>query len=542
MLDTQSDAAETGRPRRLTPRATATPNAVADSMIPPHVLLAILRRHWWLLMGSTLLVPLAAVIALHAMTPRYTASGDLLYDPITYRMTELQSVLRPPPITDAVLTSQAAVLRGLRIVGHVADQLHLFERPEFNPTLQRHGLPVRLLRWITGWLSPRPPPATLGNGPNLDDARNAVLLNVQRAFAVSTTHASQVITVTFTSEDRVLAAAAVNEAMNAFVKDQLNAKLREIHRADDWLEARVAELRDQVRQTEDRIAAYRADRGLIQGMHAGLETEQVSQLNEALVRARADLATATARLDAARGREGAAAQAAIAPSVAQLRAQQDGLRGQLQGLTSRLGPNHPDVINLRQQIAEAERAVAAETVRVVSATEADTRAARERVTTIEADLRTAQLDVDRSARSQIPLAAMQRDDDAARTLLQAVLGRSQEIGQQVAMETPDAHEISLALPPETPSSPRAMPLLVGASAFGVLFGLLLVYVVEVTDLKIPQRGGCSHRPRPALPGTDPGGFRTPIGSCAGGGLCGDEAAVAVRRAVARPAGGIMGWC
>ncbi len=135
-------------------------------------------------------------------------------------------------------------------------------------------------------------------------------------------------------------------------------------------------------------------------------------------------------------RLGPSAQAAIAPSVAQARAQQDGLRAQLQGLTTRLGSNHPDVINLRRQVAEAERTVAAETGRVVAATEADTRAARERMTAVETDLYTSQLAVDRDARAQVPLAAIERDADAARTLLQAVLERSQQIGQQAAVEAP----------------------------------------------------------------------------------------------------------
>lgn len=498
MLETHGEAQEAGRPRRQDLPGGGSPRAVPDGILTPRLVVAILRRRGWLPALSMLVIPLAAVIALHQVTPRYTATGTLIYDPVAYRMTEMQSILRPDPINDAVLASQAEVLRGLRIVGQVAEQLHLFDRPEFNPALQRRGVMARLLHGALLWLTPRAHPAvTPGAGPVVDDARSAVLLNVQRALGVSTTHASQVITVTFTSEDRVLAAAVVNNAMNEFVKDQLNAKLRAVHRADDWLEKRVAALREQVSTAEDRIAAYRADRGLIQGVRAGLDSEQVSQLNETAVRARAELAAAEARLDAARGQAGAAAQAAIAPSVAQARAQQDGLRAQLQGLTSRLGPNHPDVINLRRQLAEAERTVGAETARVVAATEADARAAHERVAAVEAELAAAQHVVDRNTRAEIPLAAMQRDADAARTLLQAVLERSQQIGQQAAVEAPDAHEISLAVPPSEPSAPRALPMLASAGAFSVLFGLLLVYVAEITDRSL--RTGADVRAGLGLP-------------------------------------------
>jgi capsular exopolysaccharide synthesis family protein len=482
MLDTQSDAKEVSAHGRWRHQDVAAADPARDRIISPRAVLAALRRHAGMLAAMAVSIPLAAAIALHGTTPRYTATGALLYDPPAYRVAELQSILRIDPTTDAVLASQAEVLHGLRNLEQVADALHLGDRPEFNPALRPQTWIMRQLKRLKGFLSPAPPPATRpGNGPVLDDTRNAMLLAVQQAFTVNAAHTSHVITVSFVSQDSVLAAAAVNLAMDSYIKEQLRAKLAAVHHANEWLDSRMAELREQVRRADDRIAAYRADRGLIQGMHAGLDAEQVSHLTEGLVHARADLAAAEARLDAVRGRAGAATQAAIAPSVATLRGQQDLLRGQLQGLSSRLGPNHPDVLNLRQQLAEAERAVTAEMARVVSATEADTRAARERVGAIEADLRAAQQEVDHNAKSQIPLAAMQRDADAARTLLQEVLGRSQQIAQQAAVEAPDAHEISLALPPAAPSAPRVVPMMAGATAFGLLFGLLLVYVAEVTD-------------------------------------------------------------
>ena len=105
--------------------------------------------------------------------------------------------------------------------------------------------------------------------------------------------------------------------------------------------------------------------------------EQISLQTENLTRARAALAETEGRLDAASGRAGAAAQAAIAPSVVQLRARRDQLTAELQSMLGRLGPSHPDVRGTRTQLAEADSAVAAEINRVVAATAADVRAGRE---------------------------------------------------------------------------------------------------------------------------------------------------------------------
>ncbi|HLB97252.1 MAG TPA: hypothetical protein VJK90_06290 [Acetobacteraceae bacterium] len=495
-----------------------------------------MRRHQWLLLTLIVLVPMAAAISLHATTPLYTATGTLLYDPPAYRMAELQSILQTDPITEDVMASQAALLRGLKIVERVSSQLNLFDNPAFNRALRPRPLPARVLSHITNWLAPAPatpstapvvsaraiaapnadsnaratekPADKLGDksgatrgdamaGPRIDDARNGVLLAVQQAIGTSTVRASRVITVTFVAEDRVLAAAAVNMVMDVYIKDQLGAKYRAVRRASEWLDTRVAELRAEVRSNEDKIAAYRAGHGMIQGMHAGLDAEQVSHLSEDLDTARADLATAGARLDAARGRAGASALAAISPSVVQLRAQSDSLRAQFQGLDTRLGPNHPDVVTLRRQLADTDRAVGAETARVVAATEADARAATGRVAALEADLRNARQVVDSTAQSQIPLDSMQRDADAERSLLQSVLGSIQQTAQQNAAESPDAHEISLALPPTSPSSPKVLQVMAGASALGLMLGLLGVYVAEMNDHTL--RSGAEVRATLGLP-------------------------------------------
>jgi polysaccharide biosynthesis transport protein len=68
-----------------------------------------------------------------------------------------------------------------------------------------------------------------------------------------------------------------------------------------------------------------------------------------------------------------------------------------------------------------------------------------------------------------------------RAQLQAVLERSQQIAHQTWIEFPEAHEISQAIPPERPSSPKTLPIMAAASAAGIFLGLLLVYILHLTD-------------------------------------------------------------
>jgi polysaccharide biosynthesis transport protein len=448
----------------------------------PRALLAALRRHRVALLANILLWPLFAFIAIKQVTPEYTAVGSLVYEPSDYKVRELQSILQVDPTTEAVMASQAEILVGLHVVQRVVERGNLYDNPEFNAALRPHGTLWQVLHTVWKRFAPARPDTQFGySGPTHDASRDATLLAVQRAFEAHTVKFSRVLEVSFTAQDPQVAANAVNNAMDIYIKDQYAAKHRAVDRATEWLNKRAAELRSEVHDSDDRIAAYRARQGLAQGMHAGMDAEEISNLAEDLVHARTALGNAEAKLDAARGNAGAAAQAAIAPSVVELRAQQDQISAQIQAQQGRLGPNHPELMSLQRQFADAQRAVAAETARVVGATEAEVRAARARVTALERDLQNGELAADRAATAQVALSAMQRDADAARQQLQAVLDSIQQTAQQAAIESSEAHEVSLALPPTTPSFPRTVPLLAAATAFGLLAGVLMVYLIELAD-------------------------------------------------------------
>jgi polysaccharide biosynthesis transport protein len=476
MLDTSPGPAAAPSPRRRDAGERAGPRDAPA--VPVQAVLGMLRRRLVPLLACAVVIPALAFVALRQTAPLFTASGTLLYDPAEYKPHELQSILRVDPTTPATMASQAEVLRSLRSIERVADQLELFRKPEFNPALRRPPILARLARWLRPGLGldtlPRPDPAG-------EPARNAVLVATQQALDVHPVTGSRALEVTFTAGDPVLAAAVVNRLMDVYIRDQLAAKFRAVRRAQDWLESRAAELRLEVRSAEDRVAAYRTREGMVRGMHAGLDAEQISTQTENLERARSDLAQAEGRLDTARNGAGAAAMAAVAPSVVEAQQQVDVLTGQLHSLLGRLGPNHPDVRAAQRQVEQARSAVAAARARVVGATDADVRAARARVAALEQDLAHARTQSENQGTAQIPLREMERDLDASRTLLQSVLDRLQETRQQAAVESADARELSLALPPGEPSFPRIRPTLAAAGAFGVVLGLLAAYLMELAD-------------------------------------------------------------
>ncbi len=429
------------------------------------------------------LVPLCAWLTLRQIPPLYTATGSLIYDPGGYNVRELQSILREDPITESMMSSQAEILQSLHIAEIVAQRGALFDDPEFAPDRRPPSGLTRLTAGLRGLLgmetdTPAEQPVY---GPVLDPGRNATLVLVRDRLHAAPVHFSHVVEVTFTAESPVVAAAAVNNAMDAYIKDQYAAKHRMVEAATDLLHSQKAELTSEVHRIEEAAAAYRDRHSMSQGMHAAIGNEQITNLTEDLNKAQIELATASARLDAARGNAGAQAQAAVAPSVVQLRTQLEQLAGQVQAQRSRFGPAYPDVQGLARQYADGERALKAEIARVVAATDADQHAAAERVVSLQRLLTEAKATEQRADRAQIGLNALDRDLAATRGQLQAVLDRIQQTTRQAAIESSEAHEISQALPPDRPTSPRMVPAMAASAAAAVFLGLVLIYALHLAD-------------------------------------------------------------
>lgn len=477
------------------PQADATPRDLAALMLSNAAWS--LWRHKWVLLLCLLLVPAITWAGLKQLTPLYTASASVLYEPASYNQTELQSILRPDTTTDEVISTQVQVIQGLHSAQRLVDRFDLDQNPEFNYSLRPKStlsvITSGVTRGIKGGIAflirPVFPAAAdsltadTSHPPTAEEIHRSVVMAVQDAITAQAVRLSHVIAVSFTSKSRTLSADVANELANIYISDQLQLKFDAVRNANKWLETQAHELQQQVQANDNKIASYRNQQGLTQGVAANLVTEEVSRLSENLSAARNEMAQAEGQVSAAHGRMGSSAQAAISPSVIALRAQRDALSAQLQSLLAHLGPNHPTVVAMRQQLSVLSSEVNAETGQVLAASDAAVRSARAKVAGLQEQLRDARERVATAGQAEIPLEAMTREADASRTLLQTVLDSIQRLAQQAAIETADGRVVSAALPPSEQSFPKTKILVPASVLLGLFVGFLLVYLLELTQSK-----------------------------------------------------------
>ena len=106
------------------------------------------------------------------------------------------------------------------------------------------------------------------------------------------------LNISITWEDPVDAAQLANAVADAYVVDQLDARLESAKRASGWLSDRLVELRRQLRDSEEAVAKFRKEHGLYaQWSDRRAQRPTAWELNSKLIAARTDAAEKKARVD-----------------------------------------------------------------------------------------------------------------------------------------------------------------------------------------------------------------------------------------------------
>jgi capsular exopolysaccharide synthesis family protein len=458
------------------------------------MLVRVIQHRKWTILAAFLVLPVLTLLAISRVTPLYTAYETVLYEPKKANVIDLQAVLEPT-LTDATIESQIEIIKSRNVAQQVVDALGLVLRPEFNPDLERSKLAdakqnlfARFYRGLVGIFGEKTVGAAAPNPVNDRAANDAVVQNVLERVDIEAKGRSSVMEIRFTSEDPVVAREVVTKFANLYIDNQLELKFQSMKRASDWLNARLDQLRQQVDTSERAVEEFRTQAGLTEGVGGGnVITETVSGMNRDFLEAQTTLANAQATLEAIRafarspGRMDSIPTILANPSINTLREQETTLLGREAELSARVGPRHPDLLELRAQIARLRDRIFEEVGRVARGIENEVRVAEARVDALKGQFTRTQGTASKADAAMIRLRALEREARADQDLLQTFLAKSKEITQQYEIEEPDARILSPAYSSTEPTFPKTTLFLAIAALAGLVLGFTLAYLEELLD-------------------------------------------------------------
>lgn len=434
--------------------------------------------------AAALLLGLAYVVT---ATPQYTATADILIDS-KKDQNDLSASIAELTFDTGAIDSQVEVLKSEKIALAVIAALKLDHDPEFMGARGALiGQALALLRAafdFGGWFVTREKSDAEEDATRQREAVGAL----QTSLDVRRVGRTYVLAVGYTSPDRRKAATIANAFADAYLTEQLDAKFEATRRAAGWLQTRLAGLKQDSLDSDLAIQKFKADNNIVVtgGDRPGLiSDQQLTELNEQMMIARADTARTEARYEQIQdllksGRSGATVPDSLSnPVINDLREKYLNASKTEAQLETKLGPTHLQVISLRREMQEFERLIFEELRRIGESYRSEAQVARAKEQSLS-DSMAGLMGVSAGTNETlVQLRELEREAETYRNLYQAFMQRYQEALQQQSFPINEARVITVATPPATPSYPKrglivALSLVVGATA-GCGLGALREY-------------------------------------------------------------------
>jgi succinoglycan biosynthesis transport protein ExoP len=421
----------------------------------------------------------AGVTYLLRTPPQFTAHTHLIVDARKGQFFQQQSILAEAPTDTGWIDSQVKIVKSENVAEAVIKDLHLIELPELV------GSEADWFGRLLGLLGAGHPPPR-----SAFDLMRQALGAFERGLHAERVGTSYVLDISFTSNDADRAAQIANSVADAYIVDQMDAKLQANRRASDWLQNRVNGLRDQASAAERAVVLFNQENGIVSTDGKLLDEQRVANLNSQLVLARGHTSEAQARLsrietivrsDSPTASDALISDALNNPIVTKLRQEYLDAVNREAAWSARYGRNHLAVVNLRNRINEIRNSIFEELKRYAQISKSDFEIAKQRQESLEKDLGLAVSQSENTTKMRVELHALESSAQNFRALHDTFLRHYMESIQQQSFPITEARVISPATRPLEKSAPKTELILAMSCMGGLGLGVALGFVREAMD-------------------------------------------------------------
>jgi polysaccharide biosynthesis transport protein len=440
--------------------------------------LGFLRRQYALIILCAILGLVASIGYLRVAVPTYTAHAKVLFGNPKAQFVQQQSLLAETPVDVAEIESQVEILKSKAVAGAVIDQLKLAEDPDFRAPAPNWRSKAKL--WLGAALPDRDP-----------DPADRLIEEFEKRFTAERLGHSTVIEITFSASSAERAAEIANAIASTYIKEQLSAKLEANRTATAWLHDRLKDVGDQALSAERSVDEFKSQNNIVAASGKSMDEEQVADLNNRLVAARAQTSDAAARVKrlqavllAGDGADStsisnidASGSDVLSSSIINtLRQQYFELARREYEWSAKYGKDHSAVVNIRTEMKAVRGSLLDEVRRLAEIGKSDLELAKQRQQEIENQLARA-ISQSRTAKSaELTMRALENNAKGYRALYESFLQRYMGSVQQESFPISEARLISPAAPPQNKSKPKTGLVLalgmIGGLALGGAFGFL----------------------------------------------------------------------
>ena len=455
----------------------AHPTIPASTFSILDVLRGMLRR-WLLILGFLAFGILAGMGVLAVFEPEYAGETRIMVAHQNTPFDKANNVQeeRLELIDDRFVLSQVSVLQSDDLARRIVKTLQLEGKGEFDSL--RNGIGrIKGLMLAMGF----------GTDPRLMTQEDRAVSRLKKQLTVFQIPLSNVITVRYAASDGKTAAAVANALSETFVLSTRENQSGPNGRAREWLAGQIQMLRGKVTKSETEVEKFRAEAGLLKGQTATLGMQEISEFNSQITLAEAAASEAAARADEivamlkATGSVDASADVLNSATIQRLREKQTSATQKISELSATYLPSHPKMLAASRELADVDRQVRREAMRIVDSLQGQAKVAQSRAASLRGSLEKMKTREGGALQSDVRLKELERDAMADRTLLESMLARYADANarQDLSVQPGYALVIQTATAPVAPYFPKPGPTMLLSIFAGLGMGLGLAFLFEV---------------------------------------------------------------
>jgi chain length determinant protein EpsF len=426
-------------------------------MTPQQILLIVWA--WRKLAIAVMLTTITIVTAVTLLLPKtYVATTSLYVD---VKPDPILGTVLPGVASPGFISTQTEIIQSPRVAGRVVKLLHVAEVPSIFKSWKEET----------------------GGKISIEDYYGALLL---RGLVVQPGRGSNIITLNYASADPHFAASAANAFARATIETNIELRVDPAREYAAWFDERLKTLRDALVKAQTKLSTYQEEHGIATPSgRLDQELERLTRLNDDLAMVQAQKADITSR-----EKNGSSE---LSPDVMQSSVVQ-GLKSELARAESRLaeissnvGDNHPQKLQLEAQIEGLKVQIAKEIARVSGGVSTANRVSSQKEIELRAAIELQKKRVFDLKAEHDQIDILSQDVAAAQRAYDAVAARMSQATLESHSPEGSLSVLNPAAEPTVPARPKVLINILVSVVGGLLLGIAAAVGREYLDRRVRHR-------------------------------------------------------
>jgi polysaccharide biosynthesis transport protein len=461
----------------------ATPESKELSLVD---LWLVIRKRRVLLLCMALGLAGLAALAGWIRGYRYTANAEIQIQPGSASdLKESISTMLSSGLSslDEIMESDGEILQSESLLMDVAEKLHLQDNPEFLS-----GKKTVKTAWIGGTTYP-----LLHGDLNNPWVRLEIIKIFRKHLKIDRVPRTQMMSIAYESRSPQLSATIVNTLQARFIEFNFESHYNTTKQVSKWLNTQIEDLRNIVQTSQDQLVDLQKKLGVyaLDPQHS-LVVGEIADLEKGVSDATEQRVIAEARFrilesippDQIENSPTPLGADGAQDLLTSLRSQRAAAEAQLGHLQPVYGPNYPQVLQLKAEVASLDNELSKQESRIVDQAKDAFNVAQSAENQAKGMREAKEQELYGQRDDLVRYMLLQEEYESNRQMYESILGRLREAAVDAGLDAADVSMVDSASLPVVPSSLSPLELSLIGLGFGAFIGLTLAMFLEKMDTRL----------------------------------------------------------